>query len=75
MKCFICKKGETEPGKVTVTLERGGTTLIIRNVPAEVCLNCGEEYVDEATTSKILRDAEKTAQAGTLVDIREYIAA
>jgi len=72
MKCAICKHGETRPGKTTVTLQRNGMTLVIRNVPAEVCENCGEAYVDEATTRELLHGAEAAARAGVMVDIREY---
>ncbi len=75
MKCVICKQGETRPGKATVTLERSGMTLVVKNVPARVCANCGEEYVDEKTTSRLLKEAEEAARAGVQVDIREYIAA
>ena len=75
MKCVICKQGETKPGKVTVTLERDGMTLVFKGVPASVCANCGEEYVDEKTTAQLLRTAEEAARAGVQVDIREYIAA
>ena len=75
MKCVICKKGATKPGKATITLERGGMTLVVKSVPARICENCGEEYIDEEITSKLLRQAEETAQAGVQVDIREYIAA
>ena len=75
MKCVICKQGETKPGKATVTLERNGMTLVVKNVPARVCANCGEEYVDEKTTSRLLKGAEEAARAGVQVDIREYIAA
>ena len=42
MKCAICKNGETYPGTTTVTLTRGEATIVIKNVPAEVCDNCGE---------------------------------
>lgn len=75
MKCVICKQGETRPGKTTVTLERDGLTIVIKNVPAQVCVNCGEEYVDDKTTSRLLKTAEEAARAGVHVDIREYIAA
>jgi len=75
MKCVICKKGETRPGKATVTLERDGTTLVVKSVPAKVCFNCGEEYVDEKIASKLLKVAEEAARNGVKVDIREYIAA
>ena len=74
MKCVICKQGETNPGKTTVTLERNGMTLVFKGVPASVCSNCGEEYVDEKITSQLLKTAEEAAKAGVQVDIREYIA-
>ena len=74
MTCVICKHGETQPGTATVTLERGGLTLVVKGVPARVCTICGEEYVDEAVAEQLLRVAEEAAQAGVQVDIREYAA-
>ena len=58
-----------------MTLERGGLTLVFKRVPARVCPNCGEEYVDEAVSTRLLDSAESLAQAGAQVDIREYMAA
>jgi YgiT-type zinc finger domain-containing protein len=75
MKCVICKRGETKPGTSTLTLTRDGTTLVVKGVPAEVCANCGEAYVDEATTTRLLQTAEEAARAGVQVDVREYVAA
>jgi YgiT-type zinc finger domain-containing protein len=75
MTCVICRQGETRPGKATVTLERGGATVVIRGVPARVCDNCGEEYLDERTTTELLKTADAAAQAGVQVDVREYVAA
>lgn len=75
MKCVICKQGETQPGKVTVTLERDEMTLVIKGVPAEVCSNCGEQYIDEEVSAQLLKIAEEVALSGVQVDIRKYIAA
>ena len=75
MKCVICKKGEVRPGTATVTLVRNHTTLVVKSVPARVCENCGEEYVDEEITAKLLHQAEEAVRTGVQVDIREYIAA
>lgn len=72
MKCVVCKKGETAKGKVTVTLERGDMTLVIKKVPANVCQNCGEEYVDEITTTELLKSAEEASEIGVHVDIRNF---
>ena len=69
MKCVICKQGGTRPGKTTVTLQRDGTTLVVVNVPAEVCENCGEAYVEEATAGELLRRAEEAAWAGVVVEV------
>lgn len=75
MKCIICRQGETQPGVTTMTFERNGLTLVVKNVPARVCVNCGEEYVDEEIAAKLLETAENAAQAGVLVDIRAYVPA
>lgn len=75
MKCVICKVGDIRQGKATVTLERDGTTLVIKGVPARVCDNCGEEYVDEETADQLLKTAEEAVRAKVQVDIREYVAA
>ena len=75
MKCVICKHGETRPGETTLTLTRDAPTLVIKNVPAQVCDNCGEAYVDEATTARLLQAAEDAAKAGVQVEVCEYVAA
>lgn len=74
MKCTVCKQAETRPGKATVTLERDEVTLVIKGVPAMVCPNCGEEYIDEEITERLLQAAEEAAKTGVQVDIREYVA-
>lgn len=74
MKCVICKKGTTRPGVATVTLEREKATLVVKLVPARICENCGEAYMDEKTTSQLLKTAEEAARAGVRVDLRDYAA-
>ena len=73
MKCIICKSGETAPGTATVTFDRDGLTLVIKDVPARVCSNCGEEYVDEDVAKELLASAERMAAGGAQVDVRRYI--
>ena len=74
MKCAICRHGDMKPGTVTVTLTRDDLTLVVKDVPAFVCENCGEEYVDESGTARLLQTAEEAAQSGVQVDVRQYIA-
>lgn len=75
MKCIICRQAEVVPGQTTVTLERDGLTLVVKGVPARVCPNCGEAYLDEAVTAQLLHDAEAMVEAGALVDVRQYVPA
>jgi YgiT-type zinc finger domain-containing protein len=75
MKCLICKQDETTEGVTTVTLERGALTLVIKDVPARVCPNCGEAYVDDSVATELLRTAEEMAAAGAQVDVRHYVPA
>lgn len=75
MKCVVCKHGETRLGLATVTLTRASTTLVVKGVPASVCGNCGEEYVDEPTTARLIQTMDEAARAGVEVDVREYVAA
>ena len=74
MKCTICKQGETHPGETTVTLQRGGTTVIVKGVPAEVCENCGEYYLSAEVSAVVLERAERAASNGTEVEILRYAA-
>jgi len=73
MKCVVCKSGETRKGTTTVTFEREGLTLVMKEVPADICMNCGEDYVDESVTREIMALADKMSQSGALVDVRRYV--
>lgn len=72
MKCVICKTGETCPGTASVVLERAGTTVLIRDVPGEICDTCGEVYHDAEITKLLLDQAEQAYRNGVDVEVRRY---
>jgi len=74
MRCVLCKHGDTRPGAVTVTLQRGGTTVITKDVPAEVCENCAEYYLSEEVTGQLLHRADQAVKCGTEVEILRFAA-
>ena len=74
MRCTNCKSGDVVPGTTTVTLERGRTIVVIKTVPAGVCANCGEEYVDEQTTRRLMDLADAAALTGAQVEVRQFAA-
>ncbi len=74
MKCPICRQGEIAPGKATVTLERGETVVVIRDVPAEICGSCGEYYLEADVTEKVLASADDAVKRGAVVEIIKFAA-
>jgi len=72
MKCLICKHGHTRPGKMTATLERESTTIVVKGVPADVCDSCGEEYLSQEISARLLKQAEEAVKAGIQIDVRVY---
>lgn len=72
MNCVICKHGKTSSGQATVTLERGGTVVVIKDVPADVCDDCGEFYLDEATTERVMKIGDEAILHHAEVEVRKY---
>jgi len=71
----VCKTGEVHPGTTTLTVERGGMTLVIKQVPARTCGTCSEAYFDEVTTKRIEAIVEGLERSGVQVAVQEYAAA
>jgi YgiT-type zinc finger domain-containing protein len=74
MKCTTCGQAKPQSGTTTVTVEREGTMLVMRGVPALVCPNCGEDYVSEETARRISAAAAEVVQRGIKVEVRQYAA-
>ncbi|WP_273202871.1 type II toxin-antitoxin system MqsA family antitoxin [Marinobacter subterrani] len=74
MKCAICKSGQTHPGTTTVTMTRGEAAVVVKNVPADVCDNCGEHYLDEAISAKILGMVEEAIKQNHEVELIQFVA-
>ncbi|MBC6476424.1 MAG: type II toxin-antitoxin system MqsA family antitoxin [Hormoscilla sp. GM7CHS1pb] len=74
MQCVICQHGTTQPGQVTVMLERGECIVILKGVPGEICFLCGEYYLSESVTEEVLKRAENAIIRGAEVEIVRYAA-
>ena len=75
MNCIVCNHGVTKPGTTTVTFHRDGQTIVVNEVPAEVCENCGEAYVDENVTEQLLAIAADAREARAQVLVRDFVPA
>ncbi len=74
MNCIICKHSETKLGFTTVVLTRDNCTIIIKNVPADICENCGEYYLSSETSHRLFIIANDAIKKGSEVEIIRYVA-
>ena len=71
--CTSCNQGTLAPGTTTATFDTEGTTVVIRNVPAEICVACGEGAFDAETSERLLELAAAAAEwSGAPIQICDY---
>jgi YgiT-type zinc finger domain-containing protein len=58
MKCVFCG-GSVESRKVTFVYDYEDDYFFIENVPAEVCMQCGEKTYSPEVTDEVLRVVKK----------------
>lgn len=68
MKCVFCG-GKVEMQNVTFIYDEGNDYLFIENVPAEVCLQCGEKTYSPEVTDDLLRLAKRTLKPAKMVEV------
>ena len=69
MICTDCKHGVPTLGKVSVSYDKGETTVVVKDVPAKVCPVCGAYYLDIDTTEKIHQIGKNAENNGAVVEI------
>jgi len=72
MKCAICKHGKTQSGFTTIVLEKNETILVFKHVPAEICDNCGEEYISSQTNKQVLEKAKHEMGKGISLELLDF---
>ena len=70
--CLICRQAELVDGLTSIALERGEMRLAVHHVPARICPNCDEAYVEEVVAVQLLQDAEEVSKAGMMEWEIEY---
>jgi YgiT-type zinc finger domain-containing protein len=69
MKYAICRHGITTEGYTTIVLERDQTTIVFKKVPAQICGNCGKEYVSAAVNKALLGQAHEEWERGIILEM------
>lgn len=60
MKCLVCKHDRFKQGTTILPIERGNAILLITDIPARICENCGETYIEEDTAQGVQDLANET---------------
>ena len=71
MECFKCAC-PLEDKKVNYIVNLESTIIIIKNVPAKVCLNCKEQYFDDETSQNIEKIVNQLKDLSTEITVVNY---
>ncbi len=66
--CPLCG-GKKQAGKTTFTVDLGFGVVVVREVPATVCSQCGADWIDDAIAEKLEKIVEDARQKHNLVEV------
>lgn len=66
--CPLCG-GEKKAGKTTFTVDLGFGVVVVREVPATVCSQCGADWIEDTIAGKLERIVEDARQRHNLVEV------
>jgi YgiT-type zinc finger domain-containing protein len=67
-QCPLCG-GRVESGRTTFSADVGGLLFVARHVPAQVCEQCGEEWIDNTVAQDLERLAAESISAHREIEI------
>ena len=73
-KCTFCK-GTTHDGKSTFTVDLGNCVVIIRNVPSQICKQCGESYYTTEVMQQLYHIAQSVRHTLSEIVVVDYSSA
>ena len=66
--CPVCG-GQKTAGTATFSADLGSGVVVVRNVAATVCSQCGEEWIDDQTARKLEAIADEARKQRSLVQV------
>lgn len=71
MNCILCK-GKLIQGKVNHIVDIDGHIIIIKGVPANICKQCGEYYIETNIALKLEKIIEKAKKNKAEIFVVNY---
>jgi YgiT-type zinc finger domain-containing protein len=72
MKCDVCGKAEREHRLIQYHFPQGEQLVVVDNVPADVCPNCGEVSLSPETVQRLQETVWDRRGPSRLVETRVY---
>ena len=66
--CPLCA-GNKKAGKTTYSADLGNGVIVIRDVPAMICDQCGESWIEAVTAKRLERLSQEARSKGTQVEV------
>lgn len=73
MHCTICK-GEMKPQKINFPVDLENTFILVKEVPAIVCQQCGEYFLEDDIAKKIEEIAETAKSSNIEIEVLKFAA-
>lgn len=72
-RCPLCG-GTKKKGKTTVTVDLGFGVVVVRDVPATVCSQCGADWIEDTIAGKVEEIVDEARQKHHLVEVTTLLA-
>lgn len=70
-KCPLCG-GDKKAGETTYSVDLGYGVVVVRNVPATVCIQCGEEWISAKTGAELERIVENSRKNKLQIEMLRF---
>ncbi|MBI5874565.1 MAG: type II toxin-antitoxin system MqsA family antitoxin [Deltaproteobacteria bacterium] len=72
-RCPLCG-GAKKKGKTTITVDLGFGVVVVRDVPATVCSQCGADWIEDAIAGKVEDIVDEARKKHHLVEVTTLLA-
>jgi len=69
--CPFCG-GKTEQGTTTFTADLGFGVVVVRDVPALICAQCGEAWFEDGVAEKLEKVVHSAREHGSDVEVTRW---
>lgn len=66
--CPVCG-GSVQPDTTTFSVDLKSGVVVVRNVPAYVCQQCGEEWLDDEQSAKLEKIVNRARQENSQLEM------